>query len=91
MNSDHIVIAAARRTPIGAFQGALAGAKATELGSAAIRAAISDSGIDASDIDETIMGCPRVSARRRRARRRSGPACLSASPAPPSTRCAVRA
>lgn len=57
MNSDHIVIAAARRTPIGAFQGALAGAKATELGSAAIRAAISDSGIDASDIDETIMGC----------------------------------
>lgn len=57
MNSDHIVIAAARRTPIGAFQGALAGAKATELGSAAIRAAISDSGIDASDIDEIIMGC----------------------------------
>lgn len=57
MTSETIVIAAARRTPIGAFQGALAGASATELGSAAIRAAISDAGIEAADIDETIMGC----------------------------------
>lgn len=57
MNSEAIVIAAARRTPIGAFQGALAGASATELGSAAIRAAIADAGIDAGDVDETIMGC----------------------------------
>lgn len=57
MSSQDIVIAAARRTPIGSFQGALAGASATELGSAAIRAAISDAGIDAGDIDETLMGC----------------------------------
>lgn len=57
MSSEPIVIVAARRTPIGAFQGALSGAKATELGSAAIAAAIADAGIDAADIDETIMGC----------------------------------
>lgn len=61
MNSDSIaesvVIVAARRTPIGAFQGALAGASAPELGAAAIAAAIADTGIDAADIDHTLMGC----------------------------------
>ena len=57
MSSDSIVIAAARRTPIGAFQGALAGATAPQLGAAAIAAAVADSGIDAADIDEVLMGC----------------------------------
>ncbi len=57
MSSDSIVIAAARRTPIGAFQGALAGATAPQLGATAIAAAVSDSGIDAVDIDEVLMGC----------------------------------
>ncbi len=57
MKSDTIVIAAARRTPIGAFEGALAGASAPELGAAAIAAAIADTGIDAADIDQTLMGC----------------------------------
>jgi len=51
------VIVAARRTPIGAFQGVLSGASATQLGSAAARAALADAGIDGEGIDEVIFGC----------------------------------
>ena len=57
MARDEIVIAAARRTPIGAFQGALAPASATELGTAAIGGVIADTGIDPADIDQVLMGC----------------------------------
>jgi acetyl-CoA C-acetyltransferase len=57
MARDDIVIAAARRTPIGAFQGALAPAAATELGTAAIGGVIKDTGIDPADIDQVLMGC----------------------------------
>jgi acetyl-CoA C-acetyltransferase len=57
MARDDIVIAAARRTPIGAFQGALAPAAATELGTAAIGGVIADTGIDPADIDQVLMGC----------------------------------
>ena len=57
MSTDSIVITAARRTPIGAFQGALSGATATQLGAAAVRAAVADSGIDPAHIDEVLMGC----------------------------------
>jgi acetyl-CoA C-acetyltransferase len=55
--SDPIVIVSARRTPIGAFQGALAGATAPQLGAAAIRAAIESAGLAGADIGEVIMGC----------------------------------
>jgi len=57
MKSDPIVILSARRTPVGAFQGALATLSAPELGAAAIRAAVADSGLKASEVDEVIMGC----------------------------------
>lgn len=57
MTSDPIVVAAARRTPIGSFQGALADATAPQLGGAAIRAAVADTGIDPGDIDQALMGC----------------------------------
>lgn len=57
MTSEPIVIVAARRTPIGAFQGALAAATAPQLGAAAIAAAVSDTGIDAGDVDQVLMGC----------------------------------
>ena len=57
MSADSIVIAAARRTPIGAFQGALAGASSPELGGAAIAAAIADAGIDPGDVEQVLMGC----------------------------------
>src|SRR6201992_1718050 len=56
--SDHdVVIVSAKRTPIGAFQGALAPVTATQLGSAAVKAAIEASGVSAADIQEVIMGC----------------------------------
>src|ERR1700740_2749618 len=56
--SDHdVVIVSAKRTPIGAFQAALAPVTATQLGSAAVKAAIEASGVKAADIQEVIMGC----------------------------------
>ena len=57
MSSDPVVIVAAQRTPIGTFQGVLSGASAPELGAAAIAAAITESGIDAADVDQVLMGC----------------------------------
>src|SRR6202162_4515195 len=57
MNSDPIVILAARRTPVGAFQGAFATVTAPQLGSVAIKAALADSGVAPSQVDEVIMGC----------------------------------
>ena len=55
--TDPIVITAARRTPIGSFQGALAPLAAPALGAAAIRAALADSGVAADRVSEVIMGC----------------------------------
>jgi len=52
-----VVIVAAQRTPIGAFQGVLAGASATQLGTAAASGAIAAAGIKPGDIQEVIMGC----------------------------------
>jgi acetyl-CoA C-acetyltransferase len=57
MSSDTIVIVAAKRTPIGAFQGTLSGATAPHLGAAAIEGAVNACRIDAGDIDRVLMGC----------------------------------
>jgi acetyl-CoA C-acetyltransferase len=57
MSNQNVVIVAARRTPIGAFQGALAGATAPELGAAAARAAIASAGVQPADLNEVIFGC----------------------------------
>ena len=57
MSSEPVVIVSARRTPIGAFQGALSGTTSPELGGAAIAAAVADTGIDPADVDEVLMGC----------------------------------
>jgi acetyl-CoA C-acetyltransferase len=57
MHSDPIVILSARRTPVGAFQGALAAVTGPQLGAVAIKAAIGDSKLAPDDIDEVIMGC----------------------------------
>lgn len=51
-----IVIASAARTAIGSFNGAFANIPAHELGAAAIKAALERAGVDASDVDEVIMG-----------------------------------
>ena len=55
--TDSIVIAAARRTPIGAFQGTLASVTATQLGTVAAKAALADAGLAPDAIDEVIFGC----------------------------------
>ncbi len=57
MIDEAVVIVAAKRTPIGAFQGVLAGATAQDLGATAIAGAVADSGIDAAEIDQVFMGC----------------------------------
>jgi acetyl-CoA C-acetyltransferase len=57
MAQDTVVIVSARRTPIGAFQGALAPLTAPQLGSAAMRAALESAGVRGADIQEVIMGC----------------------------------
>src|SRR5580704_12062475 len=57
MSTTEVVIVSARRTPIGAFLGALAPLTAVQLGSAAIKAAIQSAGIEAGDLEEVIMGC----------------------------------
>ena len=56
MTHDPIVIVGAARTPMGAFQGELSSLTAPQLGSAAIRAALSRAGVDAADVDEAFMG-----------------------------------
>ena len=55
--TDSIVIVAARRTPIGAFQGVFAPVTAPQLGATAARAALADAGLAPDAIDEVIFGC----------------------------------
>lgn len=57
MHQDPIVIVSAKRTPMGGFQGDLAGVSCPELGAFAIRGALHDAGLAVGDIDAVIMGC----------------------------------
>jgi acetyl-CoA C-acetyltransferase len=57
MSGSDVVIVSAKRTPIGAFLGALSPLTAIQLGSAAIKAAVEASGIGANEVQEVIMGC----------------------------------
>src|SRR6202048_5103574 len=52
-----VVIVSAVRTPVGKFQGALAEMSAVELGAVVVREAVRRAGIDASSVDECVMGC----------------------------------
>ncbi|WP_439138519.1 thiolase family protein [Roseicyclus sp.] len=52
-----VVIAGAARTPMGGFQGALAGVTAADLGGTAIAAALADAGVMPDRVDELLMGC----------------------------------
>jgi acetyl-CoA C-acetyltransferase len=54
---DPVVIVSVARTPVGAMMGELSGLAATDLGAAAIRAALERSGLKAEQIQEVIMGC----------------------------------
>jgi len=57
MSSESVVIVAAKRTPIGAFQGALSGATAPQLGATALAAAVESADVDPADIGCVLMGC----------------------------------
>ncbi|MFN7685272.1 MAG: thiolase family protein [Oligoflexia bacterium] len=54
--SREVVIVSAARTPQGAFQGALASLSAPQLGAIAIQAAVERAGIEASQVQEVLMG-----------------------------------
>ncbi|HMJ93803.1 MAG TPA: acetyl-CoA C-acyltransferase [Allosphingosinicella sp.] len=56
-SSDPIVILSYARTPMGSFQGALSGASATDLGAAAVQAAVERAGVDKERIEKIYMGC----------------------------------
>ena len=56
-SSDPTVILSYARTPMGAMQGALADASATDLGATAVKAAVERSGVAGGDIDRIYMGC----------------------------------
>ena len=55
--SKNVVIVSYARTPIGSFKGVLSTVSAPKLGAVAIGGALSKCNIDASQVDEVIMGC----------------------------------
>ena len=56
-SNDSVVVVGAKRTPIGALQGALAAVTAPQLGAAALRAAQEQAGLSPETADEVLMGC----------------------------------
>ncbi|MDQ8755679.1 acetyl-CoA C-acyltransferase [Sphingosinicella sp. LHD-64] len=55
--SDPVVILSYARTPMGSFQGSLAGASAIDLGATAVKAAVERAGVNGDDIERIYMGC----------------------------------
>ncbi|MEQ1509804.1 MAG: acetyl-CoA C-acyltransferase [Sphingopyxis sp.] len=55
--ADPIVFLSYARTPMGAMQGALSEASATDLGATAVRAAVERAGVDGADVERIYMGC----------------------------------
>jgi acetyl-CoA C-acetyltransferase len=51
-----VVIVSASRTPVGSFNGALSSLPAHALGAVAIKAALTQAGVDAAEIEEVILG-----------------------------------
>jgi acetyl-CoA C-acetyltransferase len=56
MLGREVVIVGAVRTPVGAYLGSLSSVPATRLGAVAIREALARAGVQASTVDEVIMG-----------------------------------
>ncbi|MEW9525540.1 acetyl-CoA C-acyltransferase [Agrobacterium radiobacter] len=54
---DPVVIVGAARTAMGGFQGEFKSVAASDLGAAAIRAAVERAAISPADIDDVLMGC----------------------------------
>ncbi len=57
MANDPVVIASYARTPMGGFQGSLGAVKATDLGAAAVKAAVERAGVKPEAVEQIIMGC----------------------------------
>ena len=57
MSAIDVVIVGAKRTAIGSFLGQFTGVPSPTLGATAIRAALEQSGVPASDVQEVLMGC----------------------------------
>src|SRR5215468_8334177 len=57
MHNDPVAIVAAARTPMGGLQGDFATLSASDLGAVAIKAAVERAGIEASSVEQVIMGC----------------------------------
>ncbi|HUH23377.1 MAG TPA: acetyl-CoA C-acyltransferase, partial [Brevundimonas sp.] len=55
--SDPVVIVSFARTPMGGFQGALSPVKATDLGAAAVKAAVERAGVAPEKVEQIYMGC----------------------------------
>ena len=55
--SDPIVVLSYARTPMGGLQGVFADVSATDLGAAAVRAAVERAGVAGEDIERIYMGC----------------------------------
>ena len=55
--ADPVVIVSYARTPMGSFQGSLSGASATDLGAAAVKAAVERAGVSGDSIERIYMGC----------------------------------
>lgn len=55
--SDPVVIVGMARTAMGGMQGMFADLSVTQLGAEAIRGALADSGVEADEVDEVLMGC----------------------------------
>ena len=54
--NPNVVIIAAKRTPVGAFQGSLSSIPAPKLGAVAIKALLDETGLDVNHVNEVIMG-----------------------------------
>ena len=53
---NNVYIVAAKRTPVGRFQGVLKSMSASKLGAVAVKAVVEASGVSSTHIDEIIMG-----------------------------------
>ncbi len=57
MSNDAVVIAAARRTPLGGFQGALSPLSGHQLAAAVFAAVLEDAHVAAEEVSEVLLGC----------------------------------
>ena len=57
MSNTEIIIAAAQRTPLGAFQGVFTPVSAPALGAAALKGALEAAAVAPADVEEVILGC----------------------------------